>query len=373
MPSAFAAGNFAFAVPGEDGLSLEMSGFASDGSQLFDLKAGARETVNGTPSYVVRVDESIILKSRPAKWCVADLSGNWSANPKGASTRQLCDSAPTDVRGTYTFSADAVNAPVAASEIRFDVAANVPKSDVALIKSALQLAETYANEHLGGVDPKLRGEMNVTIVSTGKGNVEPDSNGDPATSFYHNVPGPFFDVGHKQWKQRGGGSVWSLESYRTEMVAHEYGHLWMYSLGGSQVFRTMTRWMNEGIATYIGYSAVVADHRLTRAQARTLVLGVAGDEMPVPLDTLPRSIWPGDAGFLAIDWLVDESPDGLLSLRSFESDMGQGQPLGVAFRNAFGLELSDFYRQFEPWRKIILANPKRALQRRPHLVLASAN
>lgn len=367
---AFAAGNFAFLVPGDAGLSLEITGYAQDGTKIFDQRPNGREDNNGNPGYIVRVDEGIIFKTKPAKWCVDDLAGTWNAIPNDVAVRQLCDSSPVDTKGTYVFAADrAPDAP-----LRFDVGAGVPKADLALIKSGLQLAEDYANEHLGGVDPKLRQEMLVTVVATGKGNYEeapPGSIGDPASSFYHNAPGPFFDVAHKAWK-RGGGGVWTLDSYRTETVAHEYGHLWMYSLGAfSQGFQTMTRWMNEGIATYYGYATVVADHRLTFAQARTLALASAGKEMPVSLDTLPTNIWPGDAGFLAIDWLVSESPNGLLSLRKFGSNLGQGQPVEVAFKGAFGLELSDFYRQFEPWRKIVLASPKHAFERRPHLVFAA--
>ena len=111
--------------------------------------------------------------------------------------------------------------------------------------------------------------------------------------------------------------------------------------------------------------------RRRRAVPARIAVRAALGEMPVPLSDLPNSIWPGDAGFLAIDWLVSTSPDGILSLRKFGSNLGQGQDLKTAFRGAFGLELADFYDQFEPWRKIVLASPKHAYDRRPTLMLAT--
>lgn len=376
----YAGGNFAFTAQAEPGLRLEVTGFGEGGKQLFDLPSDEERGNNGTSNYVVHVDEQIIFAERPIRWCLTLVGGQSS---KLLASTPLCDDNPQESRGTYVFefqatatTASALAAPGEQIDggIRYEVGAGVAQAALAIVKSGLSVAEKYASGQLGGVDPKLRQELTVTVVATGKGNDEPGGNNAPATSFYHNEPGPFFDVMNQQWTGITGVGSWSAENQRTQIVAHEYGHLWMYSLGAyAHGFQVMERWMNEGIASYIGYSALVADGRLTLPQARSLALQSARNGQLVDsLDAEPSSLWPGDVGFLAVDWLVSESPVGALSLRTFGQELGRSGQLAESFQDAFGIGLNDFYRQFESWRQIAVTDPDHALERRPVLVRGSS-
>lgn len=102
MP-ALAAGNFAFAVTAPRGITLNIAGYAEDGSEMFRQRSGPIEQHDGKPAYIVRVDETIIRSKRLAKWCVSVAIGQWDAMPKGAA--ELCDEKPTETRGTYVFAA----------------------------------------------------------------------------------------------------------------------------------------------------------------------------------------------------------------------------------------------------------------------------
>ena len=62
-------------------------------------------------------------------------------------------------------------------------------------------------------------------------------------------------------------------------------------------------------------------------------------------------IWPGHIGFLALHRLAPSASDGILSLRTFCEDVGQGASVPEAFEAAFGVSLEDFYADFEQYRE----------------------
>lgn len=84
--------------------------------------------------------------------------------------------------------------------------------------------------------------------------------------------------------------------------------------------------------------------------------------------TTQSPAWAGHVGYLAIDWLVSESPNGMLSLRIIANEIEAGRPVAAAFATAFNIELESFYEQFEVWRTIIVNDSGNALRRRPALV-----
>lgn len=92
--SAAFAGNFAFAVPGDPGLRLTISGYTAAGEPVFSAKSNAVETYRGAPHYIVRVDDAILARQPLGKWCVTGLSGG---------NEELCDENPRETRGTYLF------------------------------------------------------------------------------------------------------------------------------------------------------------------------------------------------------------------------------------------------------------------------------
>ena len=91
------------------------------------------------------------------------------------------------------------------------------------------------------------------------------------------------------------------------------------------------------------------------------------DQLSGPLQVVQNTVWSGHVGFLAIDWLVSEAPQGSMSLRTIATEIADGKPLQTAFRSAFNIELDDFYAQFEAWRLAIMDDPRGALANRPPL------
>lgn len=484
LPS-LAAGNFAFAIPAEDGLTLEVTGYGSDGGEIFHTQTSDRRDDKGTASYFVMVDEDIIFAARPSRWCVSVVKG---ASPTIPADETLCDEHPSDERGTYRFDianavrlaaatadvaieatdggslAHAASGPMTeaiaarcvqrelddlgyavgtidgqigkksveagahfaadnfmgdelgvlsgataelwcnvlaarysrlssflekareetalsaatygtADDFKYDIADNVPPDQVRVIKTALAMAQAYLDSHLGGgLSGAARKRISVKIVATGKGNQEPGGNGGVATAFARSGPRPFFDVANAQWNQDSSGRGWTTEADSMKTVAHEYGHVWQGSLGAiSATFQPLGPWMNEGIAEYLGYRVMVDAGEMKWDDVRPFVLqGALQDQLGGPLKTISTRVWSGHVGFLAIDWLVDESPNGLMSLRILAEDIGKGKSVKAAFKDAFGVTLDDFYAQFEAWRPVLVKEGAMAFADRPHFAPAAA-
>lgn len=258
-----------------------------------------------------------------------------------------------------------------AGDFQYLVEGAVPDDQIDLIKTGLQRAEAFLEAELGGGIPAdVRKTVTVKIVATGRGNEEPGGGNGAATAFAEKKLRPFFDVKNAQWNQNTQGRGWTVRSDSMKTVAHEYAHIWHGHLGAiSGVYQPLPGWINEGLAEYLGYRVMAEAGDIKWDDSRPFVLnGALQDQLRTPLDKV--DVWPGHVGFVAIDWLVDTSPNGLMSLRILGEEVGKGTRVDAAFRKAFGLELSDFYAQFEAWRPSIIDNPRRAFSRRPELKLA---
>src|SRR5690606_12013963 len=102
LPAA-AAGNFEFVVPGESGLTLEVTGYAANGGVIFEAVTDRPEQRDGRSVYVVRIDETIVTSAPLARWCVEDGGSGWSALTAHEAATGLCDDAPSETRGSYGF------------------------------------------------------------------------------------------------------------------------------------------------------------------------------------------------------------------------------------------------------------------------------
>jgi TPR repeat protein len=92
-----AAGNFEFVVPAEPGLTLEITIYGGTGTPL----AGPTTIKsNDGGAYRLVVDETPIKADPPGRWCVELVEGR---SDKLSTGKMVCDDAPTDMRGTYTF------------------------------------------------------------------------------------------------------------------------------------------------------------------------------------------------------------------------------------------------------------------------------
>lgn len=263
---------------------------------------------------------------------------------------------------------------------RYDIAPDVPAASVQEIRDGLRLARAYIAKTFGSEIPDaIRAQMTVKIVATGRGNQEPGGGGGVATAFAvgSKYPRPFFDVAHEQWSQDSRGRGWTTRTDNLKTVAHEYTHGWQSFLGALDIHtQVLGNWMNEGIAEYLAYRALEDAGLVRWEDVRPFVLGGAsGVQTNHPLSvfgTTRTPAWAGHVGFVAIDWLVSETPSGIMALKTIAEEVAAGRSQRQAFAAAFGLELDDFYTQFEAWRPVILETPGRALSSRPRLELPPA-
>src|SRR5690606_33671223 len=80
--------------------------------------------------------------------------------------------------------------------------------------------------------------------------------------------------------------------------------------------------------------------------------------------------WAGHVGFVALDWLITDTGTGIAAIKTLAERVAAGRTQRQAFADTFGLEIDDFYEQFDDYARAIRENPDRALARRPTLVLA---
>ena len=197
------------------------------------------------------------------------------------------------------------------SNIKYDVAPNVPEDQVDVIKTGLQIAQDFLDSDLGGAIPEdARSEITVKIVSTGRGNEERGGDGACCTAFGEtdgvSTMRPFFDVSHPGWT---GGSL----NLRKGTVAHEYTHIWQQHLGCMSKFhQPLGNWLDEGIAQYVGSEALIRTGDVGRAAVMDFMMRSArtGGQLDRPLRDFAEGairdigIHPGHVGYLAVARLV---------------------------------------------------------------------
>ncbi len=242
----------------------------------------------------------------------------------------------------------------------FDVAANVPQTEIDVIEGGLDLATAFLDSDLeGGIPRRVRDTITVKIVATGRGNEEPGGEGACCTAFSISSTGdlivrPFFDVAHNDWVV---GNPTTLD--RSKIAIHEYAHGWHQAIDGrGRPFREPPiRWLQEGGAEYIAYEALIWRGDMSRATARARNRQHADNTgvLNRPLQDFEGNvpgIWPGHVGYIAVDMLIHQyAPQGLLSLRRLCEAIASGQTEREAFETAFGIPLADFYAEFEVWRQ----------------------
>lgn len=320
------------------------------------------------------------LAARSATELAAFSTGALDAGTAGAWCRDLATAFP-ELAPVYEEYRQAVGDEDRSSGFRYDIAADVPPARVEEIKEGFRLVRDFIADELGGDIPAdVRADITVKIVATGRGNEERGGGGAAATALAagHPVARLFFDVAHVEWSQNTTDWGWPPATDNAKVAAHEYTHAWQSNLGGMTFYeQELGNWMNEGIAEYIAYRSVSRAGRLDWEDAMAFMIRASrGPETDHPLEafgTTRSPAWAGHVGFLAIDWLVSESPGGLMALRIAATEVSQGRSQAQAFRAAFGLELKDFYQQFEVWRGVIRSNPNNAVAMRPKLRIADAS
>lgn len=241
------------------------------------------------------------------------------------------------------------------SGFQFDIGAGVSQAEVDTISEGFAIARSYIGPVLGGDIPKSFREASIVkIVATGEGNQEVGGGGSCCSAFSTSIPEHgriFFDVLHSDWIN---ASPLGLQLDHLHSAAHEYTHVWQLSLGCISIFnQPLGFWLNEGIAEFVSYSALVAHGLMTTRQVSQFEYSSAAftGELDFPLSHFggtTASIWPGHVGYLAVAELVHSAPEGELSIRRICERVDAGVTVEDAFLASFGISLNDFYNEFKP-------------------------
>ena len=250
--------------------------------------------------------------------------------------------------------------------LQYDVAPNVPPRDLELIKEGISIAQGFLASRMGGDIPvNVQLGITVKIVATGMGNQERGGGGACCTGLDESGARPFFDVRHPDWPNQ----------VKPRTAAHEYTHGWAWSLGGLNIhWQPLGDWLNEGLAEYLAYEPFIRSGEMRRSDVHAGALSgaIGGGAASRCLEYLETSnmrdgIWPGHIGYIAVEKLVAESPNGIRSLRIVNQQARHG--LDTAFERAFGTSKREFYDAFPDYLRSIGGPPScSAPNRRPERV-----
>lgn len=360
----------------------------SEIAPIADKKIGKRTRIGDRDYFVLSLPKERASKAN--RFC-ADVPDGWLVKWNGAfygedggPGRTLCTTVGplTWVDGVtyHRLETSSEAAQIAlGSGFKYDIGPGVPDSQLTLIKTGFWLADGFVERMVGGtMSPDERARITVKIEATGKGNQEPGGGGGCCTGLSGGYARPYFDVKHKEWAQPVAGRGWSQATDEMKTVIDEYVHAWHATLGAlTPQGQPLGNWMNSGIAEYVAYSTLINAGRMSQKDADRMEFSSAvgaGELKPTlqSLQAVETPIWPGHAGYVAIQWLVASSPNGLSSLHIVAASIGEGKTVDEAFYAAFGITLADFYPQFEAWKPAIIKNWAKALSKRPRLVLSKA-
>lgn len=249
--------------------------------------------------------------------------------------------------------------------LRWDIAADVPKDQVAIIKGGVVLAQSFLDSQLGGGLPAaVRSATTFKVVATGLGNQEPGGGGSCCTGLAlgpnnTSLLRPFIDVKHPDWDRPADSMVyagWTQLADHQKVVVHEYTHIWQSNLGCLNIsVQPLGFWLNEGLAEFVANEAMFKQGSMKRADVRQFILESANNtgELSVPLREFggtTAALWPGRVGYLAVDYLVSRAPAGIGAVRIICEQVAAGATTAAAFRTAFGVDMESFYTDFEALR-----------------------
>ena len=246
--------------------------------------------------------------------------------------------------------------------LQYDVAPNVRARELEPIREGISKAQDFLASRMGGDIPvNVQLGITVKVVATGMGNQERGGGGACCTGLDDSGARPFFDVRHPHWLNQV--SLWSVDVGKQKTVVHEYTHGWAWSLGGLYIHsQPLGDWLNEGLAEYVGYGTFIRSGEMRRSDVHAHMLGSAINDGQASrcleyLETsnMRDSLWPGHIGYIAVEKLVAESPNGIRSLRIVNQQARHG--LDTAFEGAFGMSKREFYDTFPDYLRSIGGPP----------------
>ena len=208
-----------------------------------------------------------------------------------------------------------VKLPTGPTNIRYDIAPNVPAEQVEVITACLQTAQDFLDSELGGGIPdETRSVITVKIVATGMGDEE--QGGTCCSAFAGSTNGVstmrrFFDIAHPDTSGID-NTTWERQAGKL------YTSIWQHHVGCNS--RPLPAWLKDGLRDFIRYRTAIKSGDLRRLDVMEPVhrgVRITG-QLDRPLrDFAERGeIRLGDIGYLALDRLVASAPGGIMSLRT---------------------------------------------------------
>ena len=208
-----------------------------------------------------------------------------------------------------------------------------------MIRRGLNLGQEYMDIFLGGgTTQESRRQITVKIVATGEG----DEFGNCCGSSHQGVARPFFDIALLGWPSTPEVSILNV-------VVHEYTHAWQFVDCRDFFGQNKIWWLTEGIATFVGFQTMFYNGHLERRAM--LEASSRSPAAAIPLEQLEEqgaSPHPGAVGYIAVDRLVTQAPEGQLAIRRVCEFVAGGSSIPNAFNSAFGISLAEFYESFDP-------------------------
>ncbi len=143
------------------------------------------------------------------------------------------------------------------------------------------------------------------------------------------------------------------------IAAHEYAHVVQADLGCLPEGSQAPRWLVEGMATEIGWRAMIGAGRATWSQMRESIPD--GGAFDPNLSQLQRyeTVGGRDAEYALWHAATEALPGSpVRPLLRWCRLTGTGVPWQVAFRRAFGLTTTSFYERFERARQAAMLSKR---------------
>jgi len=243
-----------------------------------------------------------------------------------------------DIAAAYQNVAGMFHVSVSAGQVTFEVDAGVPQSDQDIIRSGIDLAQSYFLSAFSWTPTR---PVTVSVRAGANGGISAQViNGQ---IIVHN--------GSPDWQR-------ATPDLKRKTMVHEFFHIMQGFIGWtSQAGNPL--WLLEGTAEYVGFRAAILDRGIHSAdQMRGCQqYNVANSSVRIPplaeLEGQPfYNVGNQGAPVYGIAYLAAEravQDSGLQSLTTFGLST-VGSPWQNAFQLAFGLPIGTFYEQLEQYR-----------------------
>lgn len=208
----------------------------------------------------------------------------------------------------------------------------ISNGDRKQVVDGVRFGQAFINTYLGGLIGTACVESRVDAGRPGTGSA--------------NTNGFVMLFAESGWRSlQGSYPSWHL----AKVTAHELAHVWQLTFSS---FESGPIWLNEGIAEYIGYYAVIDGGIVTPDRLRSWSIADATSQSRPALESFER-FTPSQVGLsygmaqLAVEYLLRDR--GTDALRTYHAGL-RGRSWQDAFLNAFGVSASAFYEEFEAYR-----------------------